>query len=602
MADPVAVLTGEEEERVFDEPAAADAPVRHISQEEVPHDEGIEEQMAKRQGPHPTSNRTQVERDVEHRADSGAIDPNAETENIDVEPEALVRPEDLEEAGQDPDPLNLSINETGSFLNQVADDLDAVQWLKDKLDDIVGRAKALTKVSGHETFFNELYRDLGYVPSYRGVAKSAAVDRLKIDEPGLFSKPKIDWGEMLNKMLERRGEDIHGNLTQLDREVDPGVKIAEKITYPDAGEDAPDAVQEIIAQINARGGDPDTPLLYQILGEGTPDYKMSKEDADYRHQPVNGQKCGNCRFAYKKVVTGEFICSQVEGNVQPEHWCRLWKGKGKTAADREEARATVTLTGDPGCVGGVLAMLAMMRQMGEVGASRTVKADVDGDGSFRLGVDVDKSTLPDLDELMSTHIADDALDSGDDVRVNVEPGVVKQAADERPFRRRVEVIITDGLNVWGSKEPYARGGLHFAGGGVDARDEKFGDAAVREVVEETGFRIGEIRRLTAIPPVSCRWHTDAMEDADEKWQEKAKRWCGDRTHLYVATVAHEGDATTREGDEMEGEWMSFGEAIGRLRSALPFDNSGWKPLVRARLRAMELIAPPALRSPARSET
>jgi hypothetical protein len=64
--------------------------------------------------------------------------------------------------------------------------------------------------------------------------------------------------------------------------------------------------------------------LYALLGSGTAPLKMTKEDAAYQTRPVGQQKCGNCSSAYTQVVTGDSICSQVEGEIKPGHWCRIW--------------------------------------------------------------------------------------------------------------------------------------------------------------------------------------------------------------------------------------------------------------------------------------
>jgi hypothetical protein len=67
------------------------------------------------------------------------------------------------------------------------------------------------------------------------------------------------------------------------------------------------------------------PLLYWLLGESTPAFKMSKEDSNYQPVPQGKQRCDNCEFAYKKVVRNQFICSQIEGDIEPKAWCRLWR-------------------------------------------------------------------------------------------------------------------------------------------------------------------------------------------------------------------------------------------------------------------------------------
>ncbi len=68
-------------------------------------------------------------------------------------------------------------------------------------------------------------------------------------------------------------------------------------------------------------------LLWWLLGESTQVFKMSKPDADYREKtPVRGQTCDNCIFAFKRVVDGKYICSQMRGFIKPKAWCRLWDG------------------------------------------------------------------------------------------------------------------------------------------------------------------------------------------------------------------------------------------------------------------------------------
>lgn len=99
--------------------------------------------------------------------------------------------------------------------------------------------------------------------------------------------------------------------------------------YAEAGQHAPDLVQQAIRQFHEEVPDDekeDTPLLYWLLGDGTPSYKMSKPDSDYVEEPNGDEKCGNCEYAYKEVVSDKFICSKVRGEIQPEHWCRLWDG------------------------------------------------------------------------------------------------------------------------------------------------------------------------------------------------------------------------------------------------------------------------------------
>ncbi len=66
------------------------------------------------------------------------------------------------------------------------------------------------------------------------------------------------------------------------------------------------------------------PLLYELLGSGTPPLKMAAVDAAYQDRPVGKQRCENCSSAYKHVVSGDFICSQIDSLIEPNGYCRLW--------------------------------------------------------------------------------------------------------------------------------------------------------------------------------------------------------------------------------------------------------------------------------------
>ena len=102
-------------------------------------------------------------------------------------------------------------------------------------------------------------------------------------------------------------------------------------SYDQAGKNAPAAVQQAIAEFHKlpEKVKKTTPLLYYILGSGTPDYKMSQEDSEYTDQSSNpNMTCANCEFAYQKVINKKFICSQIRDHIQLEGWCNQWvKGK-----------------------------------------------------------------------------------------------------------------------------------------------------------------------------------------------------------------------------------------------------------------------------------
>ncbi len=102
--------------------------------------------------------------------------------------------------------------------------------------------------------------------------------------------------------------------------------------YPDAGRKAPPEVK--LAILRFRTIVPESvrqrvPLLYWLLGSGTPPYKMSKQDSLYGPAPLSraDESCGNCRFAWQKVVRRDrHICSQINGPIELRLWCKLWQG------------------------------------------------------------------------------------------------------------------------------------------------------------------------------------------------------------------------------------------------------------------------------------
>ena len=97
--------------------------------------------------------------------------------------------------------------------------------------------------------------------------------------------------------------------------------------YPDAGKDAQ---PEVVDAIERWKGLPEAekvkgPLWHWLLGAATPAYKLPREAADYEDPtPIADRTCGNCRYAYKHVVSGEYICSVIRGSISPKAWCRPW--------------------------------------------------------------------------------------------------------------------------------------------------------------------------------------------------------------------------------------------------------------------------------------
>ena len=103
-------------------------------------------------------------------------------------------------------------------------------------------------------------------------------------------------------------------------------KINNDYLYPKAGVNANPLVKQAIEQFRnlPNQAKEEKPLLYWLLGSGTPPYKMSKKDSLYQGKSYRGQNCANCRFTFMRWVNKELICSQIQGNIELEHWCKLW--------------------------------------------------------------------------------------------------------------------------------------------------------------------------------------------------------------------------------------------------------------------------------------
>lgn len=49
--------------------------------------------------------------------------------------------------------------------------------------------------------------------------------------------------------------------------------------------------------------------------------KASKSEAKYQPYPNGDERCGDCRY----FVASFNACSQVQGHIEPDGWCRFWK-------------------------------------------------------------------------------------------------------------------------------------------------------------------------------------------------------------------------------------------------------------------------------------
>jgi hypothetical protein len=132
-------------------------------------------------------------------------------------------------------------------------------------------------------------------------------------------------GNALRKAIEK-----HDQLNEQEPEdEDGGVSLED---YPEIPFDQlPEDVQQALRTWEEEAPDKDDrPLLWWLLGGeeggiGTPPYKMTKELSNYGEAANPAQSCATCEFLYMKVTSGEYICSQISGEVHPQGWCKLWQ-------------------------------------------------------------------------------------------------------------------------------------------------------------------------------------------------------------------------------------------------------------------------------------
>jgi hypothetical protein len=133
-----------------------------------------------------------------------------------------------------------------------------------------------------------------------------------------------------------------------------------------AGKFAPKEIQAFIERFRKapEGKRGEKPLLYVILGDGTPPYKFAKAEVKYTDDPSTlkegegggepyevayrrGLTCSNCSSLYVHVTSDTLICDRMRGVVKREGWCNRWNPPASVDQYRKYQDAGRRVTGEP---------------------------------------------------------------------------------------------------------------------------------------------------------------------------------------------------------------------------------------------------------------
>lgn len=109
-----------------------------------------------------------------------------------------------------------------------------------------------------------------------------------------------------------------------------------------------------------------------------------------------------------------------------------------------------------------------------------------------------------------------------------------------PFRETTDaVLIYDGKILGLDKGHY----VQFAGGGVDP-GETPEQAVRREIIEETGCKVSDLKLISTTDSLWWRGWTEGKPKREERY----KQFQGERTHIFVGFIKSFGKPTSNEGD------------------------------------------------------
>jgi len=151
-----------------------------------------------------------------------------------------------------------------------------------------------------------------------------------------------------------------------------------------------------------------------------------------------------------------------------------------------------------------------------------------------------------------------------------------------PYRNRVEVFAIKDGKVYGGF--FDDGSFGVFGGGTDG--EAVEDAAKREYKEEAGYTIKNVEKLD-IKPIEVAWKS---KPANEKQEERQKKYKGTRTWYYYAEIGEKGKKAKGEDGKSPLTNVGFVDIDVAIKS---LDKKGGDESIKcqmnARKKALELI-------------
>ncbi len=106
------------------------------------------------------------------------------------------------------------------------------------------------------------------------------------------------------------------------------LKLGSRFLYEGAGRTAQPEVRSALARFRRLSENERAKHSFWgwLLGpDGTPPYKMPKDQIAWAKHPVDGRECGNCQRWYIHVVTETGICDKVAGVWKENWWCDQWE-------------------------------------------------------------------------------------------------------------------------------------------------------------------------------------------------------------------------------------------------------------------------------------